>query len=102
MNDSKKTIFEEGGFYSQKIEAIVKEIENTLEEAHPSRVDPGALTLFFVPNLFLRKQQKQSINFAGGIHIFDQDILLQRNVVEKRAKITRILATSLAFDYFGN
>ena len=58
--------------------------------------------MVFLPNLFTSRQIKQQINFANCIHIFDEEILLPRNVIEKRHKIYKILATSLAYDYFGN
>lgn len=58
--------------------------------------------MVFLPNLFTSKQIKQQINFSNCIHIFDEEILLPRNVIEKRHKIYKILATSLAYDYFGN
>ena len=35
------------------------------------------------------------------MHIFDEDVLLPRNVIEKRHKIYKILATCLSYDYFG-
>lgn len=71
---------------------------------HPSKSGHNLdqLKLVFLPNLFLRKQAKQSLDFATCIHIFDQDVLLPRNVIEKRHKIYKVMATSIAYDYFGN
>jgi hypothetical protein len=43
--------------------------------------------MIFVPNLFRTKSIKQSIEFADRIHIFDEEVLLSRNVIEKRHKI---------------
>ena len=51
--------------------------------------------------MFRRKSLKQSLDFADGIHVFDEEVLLPRNVIEKRHKIYKILGTSLAFDWFG-
>ena len=80
---------------------IVETLEKMLKIDHPSKSE-NQLKLIFVPNLFNRKQIIQSIDFAGCVHIFDDDILLPRNVIEKRHKIYKILATSISFDYFGN
>jgi hypothetical protein len=35
--------------------------------------------MVFLPNLFPGKDLKQSFDFAGGLHIFDQFILFKRN-----------------------
>jgi hypothetical protein len=45
---------------------------------------------------------KQSINFASGIHILDEDLLLPRTVIEKRHHLYKVIATSISFDWFGN
>jgi hypothetical protein len=42
------------------------------------------------------------LNFASGIHIFDEEILQARGVIEKRHKVCKILATGLAFHFFGD
>jgi hypothetical protein len=61
------------------------------------------LKIIFLPNLFISKQAKQSINFSDCIHVFDEEyILLPRNVIEKRHRIYKTLASSLAYDFFGN
>ena len=76
-----------------------------LRNEHPcnSEVEDNQklLKLVFVPNLFRRKSIKQSLDFADGIHVFDEEVLLPRNLIEKRHKIYKILGTSLAFDWFG-
>lgn len=61
-----------------------------LKIEHPSNVrcsPPSTqhhLKLVFVPNLKLKKEIRQSIDFSNCLHVFDEEILLPRNVIEKR------------------
>jgi hypothetical protein len=57
--------------------------------------------MIFVPNLFITKSINQSIDFADGIHIFEEEVHLPRNFIEKMHKIYNILASSIAYDFFG-
>lgn len=57
--------------------------------------------MVFVPNLFLRNQKKQSINFIGGVHILDEELLYPKNVVEGRHRTFKAIASAIAFNYFG-
>jgi hypothetical protein len=86
--------------------AVIDEIEKMLRTKHPSSSDDvdnqGMIKMIFLPNLFRTKSIKQSIDFTDGIHIFDEEVLLPRNVIEKRHKIYKILATSLSYDFFGS
>jgi hypothetical protein len=54
-----------------------------------------------VPNLFLKNCRKQSIDFSGGVHILDEELLFSKNQQEARHKTYKYLASSLAFDFFG-
>ena len=79
-----------------------------LKIEHPCNVKGGSpsdqhlLKLIFVPNLTTSKSLKQSIDFSNCLHIYDENILLPRNVIEKRHHIFKTIATSLSYDYFGN
>jgi hypothetical protein len=33
----------------------------------------------FVPNLFLKNSRKQSLDFSGGLHILDEELLFPKN-----------------------
>jgi len=87
---------------------MVDHVEKLLKIEHPCNVKhPGGSTqhqlkIIFLPNLILRKDLKQSMNFSNCIHIFDEELLLPRNVIEKRQKVYKALGTSISFDYFGN
>ena len=52
-------------------------------------------------NIFSTKDLKQSFDFSGGLHIFDQFLLFKSNQIEKRHKTYKHVASALAFDYFG-
>lgn len=56
----------------------------------------------FVPNLFPHKHAQQALNFAGGLHILDQDLLFKAGQIDKRHHIYKHLTTALSFAYFGN
>jgi hypothetical protein len=58
--------------------------------------------LVFVPNLFPHKHAQLSLNFAGGLHILDQDILFKPTQIDKRHHTYKHLTSALTFDYFGN
>lgn len=55
----------------------------------------------FLPNLFPAKFPKQSFNFAGGLHLLDQELLFKPNQIDKRHHLYKHLATSLTFAFFG-
>ena len=57
--------------------------------------------LVFLPNLFAAKFPKQSYNFAGGLHLLDQELLFKPNQIDKRHHIYKHLAGSLFFAFFG-
>lgn len=105
----KHELFEAKNFYKQQIYSILKSMkDDIMKTEHPCKIQEEEptnqhhLKMLFVPNLFLRKQEKQSLNFANCLHIFDENVLLPRNVIEKRHHIYKTLATSLSYDYFGN
>jgi hypothetical protein len=54
-----------------------------------------------VPNLFLSKSRKQSLDFTGGLHILDEELLFIRGQQEGRHRTYKYLSSSLAFDFFG-
>jgi DNA-binding phage protein len=66
-------------------------------EPYPFR----SLKICFVPNLFLKHSRKQSIDFTGGLHIMDEEILFAKTQLEGRNRTYKYLASALAFDYFG-
>lgn len=105
VSASKMQLFESREFYSHQILAIVDDIEKMLRTKHACNQEgaenQAMLKMIFVPNLFRTKSIKQSIDFADGIHIFDEEVLLPRNVIEKRHKIYKTLASSIAYDFFG-
>lgn len=101
-------LFEQRNFYQKQVVEILEHIENMLKVKHPCKMlkedgkqNQNALKLVFVPNLFLRKDIRQSLSFANCLHVFDEEVLLPRNVIEKRYKIYKIMATCLSYDYFG-
>ena len=55
----------------------------------------------FLPNLFPAKFPKQSYNFAGGLHILDQELLFRPNQIDKRHHLYKHLSSSLAYAFFG-
>lgn len=57
--------------------------------------------MVFLPNLIPSNQIKQSINFGSCIHVFDEEVLLPRDILEKRYKIYKTFGASLSYDYFG-
>jgi len=57
--------------------------------------------LVFLPNLFPAKFSKQAYNFAGGLHLMDQELLFRPNQVDKRHHLYKHLAASLTFTFFG-
>jgi hypothetical protein len=57
--------------------------------------------LIFVPNLFLKDSRKQSIDFIGGVHILDEEILFPYKLLEGRYRTHKTLASAITFDYFG-
>ena len=57
--------------------------------------------IVFLPNLFPAKFPKQSINFAGGLHLLDQELLFRQNQIDKRHHLYKHLASSLTFAFFG-
>jgi hypothetical protein len=54
-----------------------------------------------VPNLFLKASRKQSIDFANGLHILDDELLFPKSQLEGKHRTYKALASSLAHDYFG-
>lgn len=61
----------------------------------------ASLKLVFVPNLFLKSSRKQSLDFGGGLHILDEELLFQKTQQEDRHRTYKYLSASLAFDFFG-
>ena len=61
----------------------------------------ASTNLVFLPNLFPAKFPKQSYNFAGGLHLLDQELLFKANQIDKRHHIYKHLAGSLFFAFFG-
>lgn len=104
----KLSLFEANGFYNTQVIAALDSMEKMLKKRHPARTsnqessNRNNLKILFLPNLFRSKQPKQSIDFTDNIHIFDEQTLFPRNAIEKRHRIYKIMATSLAYDYFGN
>ena len=105
-SSQKMQLFESKDFYVSQILSIVEELETMLKMKHPCN-DPingnqGMIKMLFLPNLMPSSKVKQSIDFCDCIHVFDEETLLPRNVIEKRHKIYKTFATSIAFDYYGN
>ena len=57
--------------------------------------------LIFLPNLFPAKFPKQSFDFAGGLHLMDQELLFKANQIDKRHHLYKHLAGCMAFTFFG-
>ena len=57
--------------------------------------------VIFLPNLFPAKFPKQSYDFAGGLHLLDQELLYKPNQIDKRHHLYKHFATSLMFTFFG-
>ena len=55
-----------------------------------------------MPNLFPLKNAQQSLNFADGLHILDQDILFRPNQIDKRHHAYKHLTSALTFDFYGS
>ena len=56
----------------------------------------------FLPNIFSKNFPKQSISFAEGLHLFDDQILFRPNYIDKRHHFYKNVATALTFDFFGS
>ena len=57
--------------------------------------------MVYLPNLFRAKSTKKSFDFADSVHLLDEESLLPRDIIEKRHRTYKMLASSLAFDFFG-
>ena len=55
-----------------------------------------------MPNLFPHKHSQQSLNFAGGLHILDQELLFRPNQLDKRHHAYKHITSALTYDFFGN
>lgn len=97
MNEKKLEIFKQNNFYERLLNDITTYFIDLIGSNYPC----SSNKIVFVPNLFPCQSRKHSIDFAGGLHILDEEILFQRNVLENRYKTYKYLTTSLAFDYFG-
>lgn len=59
------------------------------------------LKMVYLPNLFRAKSTKMSFDFADSVHLVDEESLLPRDIIEKRHRTQKMLASCLAFDFFG-
>lgn len=65
----------QSNFYEKLLERITSYLENITSSKHPCPQSK----LIFVPNLFTLDSRKQSIDYGGGVHIFDEELLFARN-----------------------
>jgi hypothetical protein len=61
----------------------------------------NTLKIVFVPNLFTKKSRKQSLDFTGGLHILDEELIFPKKQLEGRHRTYKYIASSLSYDYFG-
>ena len=58
-------------FYEKNIFNILQYLLKLISTSYPF----NSLKLVFLPNLFLSDSKKQSIDFSGGLHLLDEEIL---------------------------
>lgn len=104
----KQELFEKFNFYETRITEFLDIMKQNMKIEHPSAVEGNLnqnnqhmLKMVFLPNLIPSNQIKQSINFGSCIHVFDEEVLLPRDILEKRYKIYKTFGASLSYDYFG-
>ena len=95
----KHSLFNQGSkFFEKHIASILQYLQTKLIcEPYPFR----SLKLVFLPNLFLKDSRKQSLDYFGGLHLLDEELLFPRNLQEGRHRAFKHLACAIAFDYFG-
>lgn len=49
-----------------------------------------------------KKFPKQCVSFPEGLHIFDEQILVRPNQIDKRHHLYKHLASAITFDFFGS
>ena len=98
LNSDKYAIFShQNKFYEKTISGMQHDLQKLVGAPFPFE----SLKLVFVPNLFLKKSRKQSVDFTGGLHILDEELLFPKTQQEGRHRTYKYLACSLAYDFFG-
>lgn len=98
LSQKKQELFQQNNFYEKNLIQMINYLEKLLQVKYPCY----STKLVFVPNLFISKARKQSLDFAGGLHIFDEELLFRKNQLENRYSTYKNIAMSISFDYFGN